>query len=283
MNLADINEITKILESGGFSFKKSLGQNFLIDETVCPKMAQSCLDENCGAIEIGPGAGVLTRELCKIAKKVIAIEVDERLKPVLNKTLADFNNVNVIFGDCLKLDLKKIIAEEFKGFNKVCICANLPYYITSPIIMGLLESNLPIESITVMVQKEAAERICAEVGTRNAGALTVAVNYYSVATKLFDVKRTSFFPAPKVDSSVIRLEIRNKPPITVKSEEKFFKLAKACFAQRRKTFLNTVSNTLSLDKDILRKGLASLDLPETIRGEALSMEELAKLSDIVFD
>ncbi len=283
MNLADINEITKILENNGFSFKKSLGQNFLIDETVCPRMAESCLDKNSGVIEIGPGAGVLTRELCKTAKRVVSIELDNRLAPVLKTSVGEFDNIKIIFGDAMKLDLKKIIEEEFKDCDRVCVCANLPYYITSPIIMGLLESKLPIDCITVMVQKEAADRLCAKVGSRDAGAVTVAVNYFSIAEKLFDVGRQSFLPSPKVDSAVISLKIRNAPPITVKNEKNFFLLTKACFAQRRKTLLNTVSNTLGIDKNHIRECLKNLNISETIRGEALTMEELGKLSDIIFE
>lgn len=282
MNLADINVITKILEENGFSFKKSLGQNFLIDETVCPKMAQSCLDKNSGAIEIGPGAGVLTRELCKTAKKVVAIELDKRLEPVLKTTVGEFDNIKIIFDDFLKLDLEKIIAEEFKDCERVCVCANLPYYITSPVIMGLLQKRLPIDSITVMVQKEAADRLCAKVGTRDAGAITVAVDYFSIAEKLFDVGKECFFPSPKVNSSVISLKIRKSPPITVKNEANFFLLAKSSFAQRRKTLLNTVSNTLGIEKNHIRECLKGLNIPETIRGEALSIEQLGSLSDILF-
>lgn len=283
MNLADINVMTTLLSKHGFSFKKSLGQNFLTDETVCPRMAESCLDNETGVIEIGPGAGILTRELCKRAKKVVAIELDKRLEPVLNTTVGEFKNIEIIFGDAMKLDLKSIIKEKFSDCNRVCVCANLPYYITSPIIMGLLQSNLPIDTITVMVQKEAADRICADVGEKDAGALTVAVRYYSNSKKLFDVPRTSFYPSPKVDSSVIALHILKEPPVKVKSEENFFKLTKACFAQRRKTLLNTVSNTLPIDKDKIRSALNEMNLSETIRGEALSITELAKLSDLLFN
>lgn len=282
MNLADIDVMTKLLSDNGFSFKKSLGQNFLTDPTVCPRMAESCLDSETGVIEIGPGAGILTRELCLRAKKVVAIELDERLKPVLNTTVGEFDNISVVFGDAMKLDLKKIIAESFGNCEKVCLCANLPYYITSPIIMGLLESKLPIKTITVMVQKEAADRLCAEVGSKNAGAITVAVNYYCTAKKLFDVPRTSFHPSPKVDSSVIELTVLDKPPISVISEENFFKLSKALFAQRRKTLLNTVSNTLGIPKDIIKTALAELNIPETIRGEVLNMQSIARLSDKLF-
>ncbi|MCQ2440637.1 MAG: 16S rRNA (adenine(1518)-N(6)/adenine(1519)-N(6))-dimethyltransferase RsmA [Clostridia bacterium] len=282
MNLSDINELKKLLDTSGFSFKKSLGQNFIIDGSVCPKMAELSCDENTGVIEIGPGVGVLTRELAKRAKRVVAIEIDERLKPILSKTLEDFNNIEVVFGDVMKLDLKKMIAEKFTDCKKVCVCANLPYYITSPIIMMLLESKLNIDSITAMVQAEAAERLCAKVGSRQAGAVTVAVDYYSSANILFDVKRECFLPSPKVDSAVIKLEIRQNPPINVNDEKTFFKVVKACFAQRRKTLLNTVSNTLSIDKDVLRKILEEIDLEPTVRGEQLNITQLALLSDKIY-
>ncbi len=281
MNLADIGTLKSLLNKEGFSFKKSLGQNFLIDPTVCPQMAESSANENTGVLEIGPGVGVLTRELSKIAKKVVAIELDERLKKILPKTLGDSNNVEVIFGDAMKLDLRQIIEEKFTDCQSVSVCANLPYYITSPIIMMLLESRLPITNITVMVQKEAAERLCANIGSRDAGAVTVAVNYYAETEILFQVDRESFMPPPNVDSAVIRLNIRPEPPIKVKDEKKFFALVKAAFAQRRKTLLNTVSNTMGISKDILRNALIKLNIKETVRGEELTMEQLADLSDLI--
>lgn len=282
MNLANINTIKSILSAEGFSFKKSLGQNFLINPTVCPKMAENACKENTGVLEIGPGIGVLTSELAKRAKKVVAIELDERLKKILPKTLGDFENVEVIFGDAMKLDLKKIIDEHFADCESVSVCANLPYYITSPIIMMLLESHLPITSITVMVQKEAAERLCAQVGSRDSGAVTVAVSYYAETEILFQVGRNSFMPAPNVDSAVIKLNILREPPIKVKDEKKFFSLVKACFAQRRKTLVNTVSNTLGIPKDTLRNALLEIGLKETARGEELTMEQFGLLSDKMF-
>lgn len=281
MNLSDIRTIESILKKHGFSFKKSLGQNFLINDAVCPQMAEFACDDSTGVLEIGPGIGVLTKELSKVAKRVVAIELDERLKAILPETLADTKNVEIIFGDAMKLDLRKIIEEKFYDCNKVSVCANLPYYITSPIIMMLLESKLPIDNITVMVQKEAAERLCAEVGTRQAGAVTVAVDYYSQASILFDVDRYSFMPPPNVDSAVIQLKIRNKPKVLVNDETKFFKLVKACFAQRRKTLVNTVSNTTNLQKDDLKNALLSLGLSDTIRSEQLTTEQLAELSNMV--
>lgn len=281
MNLSDINTIRWLLSKNGFSFKKSLGQNFLIDSSVCPAMANACCDENTGVLEIGPGIGVLTAELSKVAKKVVTIELDERLKQILPITLADCQNVEVIYGDAMKLDLFEIIKQHFSDCEKVCVCANLPYYITSPIIMMLLESRLPIDSITVMVQKEAAERICAEVGSRDSGAVTVSVTYYAEKEILFEVGRESFMPAPNVDSAVIQLKIRKEPAVKVNDEEKFRKLVKACFAQRRKTLLNTVSSTLGISKDILRDALGKIGLSETVRGEQLTMEQLANLSEMI--
>lgn len=281
MNLADINTLKSLLNKEGFSFKKSLGQNFLIDPTVCPSMAEMGCNPKGGVLEIGPGVGVLTRELSQNAKKVVAIELDERLKKILPKTLGDLDNVEVIFGDAMKLDLKKIIEEHFEGCEDVSVCANLPYYITSPIIMMLLESHLPIKSITVMVQKEAAERLCAKVGTRNAGAVTVAVSYYAQTEILFQVDRSSFMPPPNVDSAVIKLNILPEPPINVKDEKKFFALVKAAFAQRRKTLINTVSNSLNIPKNDLREALRELGIKETVRGEELTMEQFGALSDLI--
>lgn len=281
MNLADINTVRSLLAKNGFTFKKSLGQNFLINPDVCPAMANAACDIETGVIEIGPGIGVLTRELAKTAKKVIAIELDERLKKILPETLSGLDNVEVIYGDALKLDLNAIIKEKLSCCKSVAVCANLPYYITSPVIMNLLESRLPITSVTVMVQKEAAQRLCAEVGTREAGAVSVAVSYYAEPNILFGVSRASFMPPPNVDSAVIQLKIRKEPPIKVKNEKEFFRLVKCCFSQRRKTLVNAVSNTAGTDKDELRAALRALGLPETVRGEQLTMEQLAALSDII--
>lgn len=281
MELSNQNDIRRLLEQGGFTFKKSLGQNFLIDPTVCPAMADAACDNETGVIEIGPGAGVLTNELAKRAKRVVSIELDERLKPVLKKTLGEYSNIEFIFADVLKIDLKKIIAEKFSDCKRVCVCANLPYYITSPILMMLLESRLEIDTITVMVQKEAAERLCATVGSRDAGAVTVAVKYYAESEILFEVPRESFLPAPKVDSAVIQLKVSQNPPVKVTNEKFFFALVKACFAQRRKTLCNTVSNTLHIPKEELVSALSQLGLPDAVRGEKLTMQQLADLSEIL--
>ena len=282
MNLSDINTVKKILSENGFSFKKSLGQNFLIDSSVCPAMAESAADGNTGVLEIGPGIGVLTVECAAVAKRVVAVELDERLKPVLAKTLAEFSNTEVVFGDALKMDLNALIAEKFSDCQRVAVCANLPYYITSPLIIKLLESRLNIDSLTVMVQKEAAERICAEVGTREAGALSVYVSYFADPEILFEVERDSFVPAPNVDSAVIRLSIRKEPPVSVQDEQGFFTFVKACFAQRRKTFLNSVCNTLKVDKEKARQSLISLKIDESVRSEALTMQQLADIYNSLF-
>jgi len=279
MKISNKKDLKSILEEQGFSFKKSLGQNFLIDDTVCPRMAAAVSGENVGVLEIGPGAGVLTMQLSAACKKVVSVELDTRLKPVLEQTLADCDNVKIIWNDILKIDLKTVLAEEFCDCDTINICANLPYYITSPVIMTLLESNLPINKIAVMVQKEAADRLCAEVGSRAAGAVTVAVNYYAAAKTLFGVPRTSFLPPPNVDSAVIELTLRENPPIQVCDEKLFFKIVKACFAQRRKILLNTVCNTLGIEKEALRKALNQANISETVRGETLTMEQLASLTN----
>ena len=280
-NLTNIKFIKELLGSFGFTFSKGLGQNFLINPNVCPQMAEKSGCRDIGVIEIGPGLGVLTTELCKIAKKVVAVELDNRLKPVLDVTLKEFQNVKVIFGDALKLDLQKLIQDEFKDM-KVVICANLPYYITSPIIMKLLESELPIEAITVMVQKEAAERLCAKLGTRSCGAVTAAVSFYAKAEKLFDVSRGSFMPSPNVDSSVIRLDLSKKEPVSVNNKKAMFKVIRAGFNQRRKTLTNSLSSGLAIDKSTIQQALENCGLKPTARAEELTLAQFAALSDYLF-
>lgn len=284
MELSNINHIKPLLSRHGFHFSKALGQNFLIDPSVCPKMARECTggENDFGVIEIGPGIGVLTKELSKEAKKVVAIELDKRLIPILDETLSEFSNCEVINADAMRLDLNKLIEEKFSGL-KPAVCANLPYYITSPVIMGLLEANLPLDNITVMVQKEAAERLCAAPGERDCGAVSASVRYFAEPEILFYVNRESFLPAPKVDSAVIRLKLRKNPPITPKSEELFFKCVKAAFAQRRKTVLNSVSATLKIDKTLLSDKLSENNISPLLRAEALTMENLCTLSDIVYE
>ncbi len=280
-NLSDINVIKSVMGKHGVTFNKGLGQNFLVDPSVCPAMAEAAgLDENTCAIEIGPGVGVLTAELAKRAGKVLSFEVDKRLLPVLSETLSDFNNVEIINEDVMKADLPKIIEEKCKGME-IAVVANLPYYITSPIIMLLLESKLPIKNITVMVQKEAADRLCAEVGSRDGGAVTVAVSYYSESEKLFFVPRDSFLPPPKVNSEVIQLTVRKEPPVKVQNEEFFFKLVKAAFSQRRKTAENSISAGLGINKNIVADALQEAGLERTVRAEKLTMEDFANLEKIL--
>lgn len=277
--LSDIGTIKDILSRHGFTFSKSLGQNFLINPSVCPKMAEfSGAGKGVGVIEIGPGIGVLTNELCKLADKVVAIELDKRLLPVLEETLGEYDNLKVVNADVLETDLHKLIEEEFSGME-VVVCANLPYYITSPVIMKLLEDKLPISAITVMVQKEAAQRICAEVGSRQSGAVTVSVNYYAKPEMLFSVSAGSFMPAPKVDSAVIRLNVLDEPPIKVNDEKKLFSVIKAAFSQRRKVISNSLSSGLSLDKSKIAEILEKSGVPLNARAEKLSLQNFADIAN----
>lgn len=279
-NLSDIGTVKTILEKHGFTFSKALGQNFLINPEVCPEMArQAVTGENDGVIEIGAGVGVLTAELCKRAKKVVSIELDKRLLPVLDETLGEFDNFEVVNEDILKVDLHKLIREKFSDCENVSVCANLPYYITSPVIMKLLEDKLPVKQIIVMVQREAADRLTAPVGSRESGAITVAVNYYAEAEKLFNVSKGSFVPSPKVDSAVIRLTVYEKPPIETKDEELFFKTVKAMFMQRRKTALNSVSAGLGVPKDTVARALETTGLDINIRAEKLTLSQLCEFTN----
>lgn len=278
-NLTDIGTIKEILARHGFHFSKALGQNFIVNPSVCPRMAEeSGIDESCGVIEIGAGIGVLTAELAKRAKKVVVIEIDTKLLPILDETLKDFDNIEIINQDVLKTDLAALIKEKFDGMP-VYVCANLPYYITSPVIMTLLESRLPIEAVTVMVQKEAAQRLCAPVGSRLSGAVTVAVDYYAEAQKLFDVSAGSFMPAPKVDSCVIRMDIRKEPEIEISDEKLFFGMVHAAFGQRRKTAANSISAGSGIPKDIVIKAIEECGFEPSVRAEGLNMAELADLCE----
>lgn len=281
-NLSDINVIRSVLSRHGFTFSKALGQNFIINPSVCPRIAEeggAC--EGVGVLEVGAGIGVLTAELAKRADKVVCIELDTRLLPVLDETLGEFDNVKIINGDILKVNLPEILKEEF-GDMPVVVCANLPYYITSPVIMLLLESRLNIESITVMVQKEAAARLCADVGSRDSGAVTVAVNFYAEAQKLFDVSRGSFMPSPNVDSAVIRLDIRPDAPVNVSDEKFFFRMVRSAFSQRRKTASNGISSGMGIPKQDVISAIEAAGLPSTVRAEALTMDELGALCEELY-
>jgi 16S rRNA (adenine1518-N6/adenine1519-N6)-dimethyltransferase len=277
--LYEVKKIHDILERHDFSFSKKLGQNFLINPSVCPKIAEmGNAAAGFGIIEVGTGIGVLTHELAKRADKVCAVELDERLMPVLSETLAEHKNVKIFNDDIMKIDLRRLIEEEFEGLN-VAVCANLPYYITSPVIMRLLEERLPIKSVTVMVQKEAGTRLCAELGTRESGAVTFAVRYFSEPKLLFNVSRGNFYPAPNVDSCVIRFDIRESTPENVSDEKFFFRVVRAAFQQRRKTLCNSVSATLGIEKSLVAAAAERAGLSPSVRPEAMKMPEMAAFAN----
>ncbi len=275
--LSDLRVIRPLLEKYGFRFSKALGQNFLVDGSVCPKIASLCgAAETGNVLEIGPGIGVLTYELARKAQRVAAVELDRRLFPLLSETLSDCPNVRLIEGDAMKMDLRALLSEQFGG-ERAVVCANLPYYITSPLIMRLLEERLPVDAVTVMVQKEAAERLCTEPGTRASGAVSAAVRYFSEPEILFRVGRGSFYPSPKVDSAVIRLRLLEKPAVFVEDEGMFFRVVRAAFAQRRKTAVNSVSNTLGMRKEAVREAFLAAGISENARAESLRLEDFAAL------
>ena len=283
--LTDISTIKKVMGENGVTFSKGLGQNFLVNPTVCPRMADAVresTDGKIGVLEIGAGVGVLTKELLERCEKVVCVELDTRLFPVLDDTLSGYDNLTLINADILKVDLESVIKEHFEGME-IFACANLPYYITSPVIMRLLEEKLPFNKIIVMVQKEAGDRLCAKVGTRESGAVTVAVNYYAKARKLFDVSRGSFMPSPNVDSCVIELDLTQKGNYKVEDEKLFFKMIKSAFAQRRKTILNSISSGMGIEKAKLSEAIENAGLSQTARAEALTMEELTNLSNKIYE
>lgn len=278
MNLTDRRTVQALMERHGFHTAKALGQNFLINPAVCPRMAEACsLDEYTGVLEIGPGIGVLTKELASRAARVVAVELDTRLLPILEETVGDCDNLTVVQGDAMTMDLAALIAAQFAGL-RVVVCANLPYYITSPLLMRLLETRLPIDSITVMVQKEAAARLCAQPGTRASGAVTLAVHYYARPEVLFPVSRGSFLPAPQVDSAVIQLHIRKTPAVAVRDEALLFRLVRAGFNQRRKTLVNALAGA-GWSKAEAAALLSRAGLPPAVRAEALTLEDFAALAD----
>lgn len=282
-NLSNIGVIKDILKRHDFTFSKTLGQNFLVNPSVCPRIAEmGNAREGFGIIEIGTGIGVLTNELAKRAEKVVAVEIDSRLLPVLEETLAEHDNVKIINDDVMNVDLKKLIEDEFKGLE-VAVCANLPYYITSPIIMMLLEQRLPIRSVTVMVQKEAGARLCAPMASRDMGAVTVAVNYFSEPEILFNVSRGSFMPSPNVDSCVVRFNIKEHTPEGVSDEAFFFRTARAAFSQRRKTLANSVSSGMSCDKQKVVSAITAAGLAENVRPEQLTMEQFISFSNSLIE
>lgn len=280
-NLTNLGTIRTIMDRFGFTFSKSLGQNFIVNPSVCPKIAElGGAESEVGVLEIGAGFGVLTNELAARAEKVVVVELDSRLLPVLSYTLSDHKNVKVVNQDILKTDLPALLAEEF-GEMEVVVCANLPYYITSPILMTLLESRLPVKSITVMVQKEAGERLCAVMPSRACGAVTAAVRYYSEPQILFPVSRGSFYPSPNVDSMVVRLDVKKELPLEGEAEKRLFRVVKAAFGQRRKTLVNTLSSGLKIEKARAAEAIAEAGLKPTVRAEELSLDEFIRLSQIL--
>lgn len=276
-----------VLDKYGFTFKKSLGQNFLIDTNILRKIVENAeLTEMSGAVEIGPGIGALTEQLAKVCKKVIAFEIDHRLIPVLKDTLSPYPHVSIIHQDFLKANVNQVLRDYFSEDQEISIVANLPYYITTPIIMKCLEDKLPFKNMVVMMQKEVGDRIVAKPGTKNYGSLTLAIQYFTTAEIVLHVPKTVFMPQPNVDSVVVRLRKREKPIVEVKDESFFFKVIKSSFGQRRKTILNNLTNSFEQGKEKKELILACLNLAEIDpkrRGETLTIEEFAKLSDVLYD
>lgn len=281
-NLYSVNDINILLKKHNFTFSKGLGQNFISSCHICPKMVKlSGISKSSGVIEIGPGIGTLTREIASCAQKITAIEIDDRLLPILSETTSEYDNVKIIKGDILKLNINKLILDEFKECLDIRVCANLPYYITSPVIMKLLEGDFRISSITVMVQKEAAQRICALPGSSNCGSLSVAVRYYADPKILFNVPKGCFIPLPKIDSSVIKVDINHNNSNRIHNKSIFFKVIRAAFAQRRKTILNSLSSGLDLDKDLIFDILNELGISFLSRAEHLSFDQFVYISNCI--
>ena len=280
MDFISPSKIKNIAAKYGFVFKKGLGQNFLSSKSVLEEIAAAAEIDNEGVIEIGPGFGVLTHELAMRAKKVVALELDERLIPILADTLGEHNNIKVINADVLKTDVKKLIADEFDGMS-VSVAANLPYYITTPIITSLIEEHLPLHNLVVMVQKEVAERITAKPGTKNYGAISVLCQFYTIPEYVTTVPADLFVPPPKVDSAVVKMKFRDVPAVEVKDGKLFFRTVKAAFSQRRKTLLNCLTANFPKSKAEISDLLTGIEIEPTRRGETLTLEEFARISDLL--
>ena len=283
MHLGNPTNTIAVLNRYGFNFQKKFGQNFLIDENVVEKIVREAgVTKDDFVMEIGPGIGTMTQILCENAREVVAVEIDKKLIPILTEdTLSYYDNVTVINEDILKLDIRKL-AEEKNDGRLIKVVANLPYYITTPIIMGLFESHVPLDSITIMVQKEVADRMQCGPGTKDYGALSLAVQFYAKPKVVLNVPASCFMPRPNVDSAVIRLERFKTPPVDVCDEHLMFKIIRASFNQRRKTMLNSVGNAgIGITKEVLSTALEKMGLPLTIRGEALTLEQFANLSNLL--
>lgn len=279
MDLCNINDIKALLARHGFHFSKAKGQNFLTQSWVPREIAQSAgIDETCGVLEVGPGIGPLTQQLCRSAKKVIAVEVDRTLQPVLAETMAGNENLEIIFADILKTDIAALVREEFPGLRPMA-CANLPYYITTPVLAALLESRA-FEAVTVMVQKEVAQRICSPAGRGDYGAFSVFCQYYAEPELLFDVPPSCFIPQPKVTSSVLKLTMQTSPPCPIPDEKLFFRVVKASFAQRRKTLVNALSSGFGeFSKAQLSCAIEAAGFSPTVRGETLDIPAFAAITE----
>ncbi|APC46745.1 16S rRNA (adenine(1518)-N(6)/adenine(1519)-N(6))-dimethyltransferase [Virgibacillus halodenitrificans] len=283
--IATPSRTKEILSTYSFHFKKSLGQNFLVDANILENiLKQAGIDKGAGAIEIGPGIGALTEQLAIHADKVLAFEIDQRLLPILNSTLSDYNNVTIIHQDILKADVRTSIEEYFHPDQPVHLVANLPYYITTPILMKLLMEKLPVASFTVMIQKEVAERMAAQPNSKSYGSLTIAIQYYTNAKVVMNVPKQVFMPQPNVDSAILRLVTREEPPVEVDDEDFFFTLVQACFAQRRKTLRNNLLSHFKHDynKEEISLLLEEIAIDGTRRGESLSMEEFARMANAFY-
>lgn len=280
MKLCQPSVVRALMEEAGIAFRRDYGQNFLIDQSVPERIAESCADrEDVLVLEVGPGVGCLTQELALRYEKVVAVEIDKGLLPILEKTLGEYENVKVINSDIMEVDLAALIAEEAEGRDAV-VCANLPYYITTPILMRLLESGVPFRSLTVMVQLEVASRLAAKPGSSDYGAITAVLGYYGTARRLFTVPAGCFLPAPKVSSAVVRIDLYEEKPYKPQNEKLFFETVRAAFGQRRKTLLNALGSVgLALSKEELAAAIESAGISPTVRGERLSTEEFVRLAD----
>lgn len=281
MDLCDRREIQTLLERHGFHFSKAMGQNFLIESWVPRDIADSCgADKSTGVLEIGPGIGPLTQQLARRAGKVVSVELDARLYPVLRETMRGADNFTLIEGDAMKLDFTQVVQEHFAGLRPI-LCANLPYNITTPVLTKCVESRC-FDSLTVLIQKEVAQRICAEAGTAEYGAFTVLMQYYTAPQMLFTVPASCFLPAPKVTSAVIHCPVRKTPPVEVVSESALWRTVKAGFALRRKTLVNSLQTGYQLPKERLAEIVTDCGLSPTVRGERLTLEDFARLTNALF-
>ncbi|MTN81396.1 16S rRNA (adenine(1518)-N(6)/adenine(1519)-N(6))-dimethyltransferase RsmA [Turicibacter sanguinis] len=283
-DIATKSNTKEIIEKHGFTFKKSFGQNFLTDTNILNKIVNAAdLNDEVGVIEIGPGIGALTEFIARKAKKVVAYEIDPRLIPILAETLAPYDNVKVIHQDILKADVASMIEEEFKDVKHIAVVANLPYYITTPILMGLIEKKLPIDWYVTMMQKEVAERLSANPGSKDYNALSIAVQYYTEAKIALNVPKTVFIPAPNVDSSVVKLTKREQPAVAVENEDFFLEIVHAAFKQRRKTIQNNLNQHFNdLAKEDMTKLLEEAGIVPSRRGETLTIEEFGHLSNVFY-